>query len=375
MKNKERVANKLKELGNSSLKRLNKSECPLFLTAKTPLREKFNTLFLSKNITEWFYEKHSDLLNQAFNAGSQWSPILKWYLAINLYFSEQIFSDYNHIDLKAQNIILQYIQEKVIEKIPDSDTNLQEILNCIKRVIDRNILVLNTKEKKKRDFCLQHSSCSCDISQAQICPYRNCGFYSNSIQEHASHLITCKHYETYSDEYNEQIKNIQEANLKKKSLNSYYLHQLVKNCSEFSIKFGRDIKQLTRPYNNENRKRQSLISPSKQKISVLPYLSTKDQTFKTEELQNLDLPQGLFKASVPTSYSDNSLLYDQNEKVSVSVSVNGKKDILAQTIELNSIMFDPCFGDSDYVHQQDVQHINHSDLEENNLMLTEKEQV
>ena len=87
----------------------------------------------------------------------------------------------------------------------------------------------------------------------------------------------------------------------------------------------------------------------------------------------MDLPQGLFKATVPTSYSDNSVIYDQNKKL--SVIVNGKKDILAQTIELNSIMFDPCFGDSDYVHQQDVQHINHSDLEENNLMLTEKEQV
>jgi hypothetical protein len=226
MRNKERLANKLKQLGISNLNKLNKSECPHFLTPKTALREKFNNIFIAKNITECFYEKHSLILNQAFNAGSQWSPIFRWYLNMNLFLSEQLFTDYNCVDLKAQNILLQYIQAKVIDKIPETDTNLKEIVNCIRRIHARNELVLNEKDKHTRKFCLDHANCECTILIAQICPYRNCGYFTNSIENFGYHLTKCQHFETHNVEYNQQIKIIQESNVKKKSLNLYYLQQI-----------------------------------------------------------------------------------------------------------------------------------------------------
>ena len=65
--------------------------------------------------------------------------------------------------MRAQNIILQYIQEKVIAKIPDTDTYLHEILNCIKRIHARNKLIVNKKDKQTRQFCLDHGNCECTL--------------------------------------------------------------------------------------------------------------------------------------------------------------------------------------------------------------------
>ena len=373
MKNKERLANKLKKLGISNLNKLNKRECPHFLTPKTALREKFNNIFIAKNITECFYEKHSLILNQAFNAGSQWSPIFLWYLNINLFFSEQLFIDYNCVDLKAQNILLQYIQAKVIDKIPETDTNLKEIVNCIRRIHARNELVLNEKDKHTRKFCLDHGNCECNILIAQICPYRNCGYFTNSIENFAAHLIICQHFETHNVEYNQQIKIIQESNVKKKALNLYYLQQLVKHNLEFSNKFGTEIKQLTRPYNNSQRERKTFISQTV--YVVQPSSSNKDQTSHTDEFQ-MSSPQGLFKATVPLSFSDRNVSYDEHEiskRASVIVKNTAKtKDILAQTLALHPIIFDPCFTESDSLHQTGVQHMVCPAFEEQRIM-TEKD--
>ena len=71
--------------------------------------------------------------------------------------------------MRAQNIILQYIQEKVIAKIPDTDTYLHEILNCIKRIHARNKLIVNKKDKQTRQFCLDHGNCECTLRIAQMC--------------------------------------------------------------------------------------------------------------------------------------------------------------------------------------------------------------
>ena len=373
MKNKERVANKLKQLGISNLNKLNHSECPHFLTPKNPLRETFNNIFLAKNLTECFYEKNSLILNQAFNAGSQWSPIFKWYLNINLFFSEQNFQNYNNIDLRAQNIILQYIQEKVIAKIPDTDTYLHEILNCIKRIHARNKLIVNKKDKQTRQFCLDHGNCECTLGIAQMCPYRNCGYFTNSSETFASHLSICKHAETYNLQYNQQIKIIQDSNVKKKALNLYYLQQLVKQNSEFSNKFGTEIRHLTRPYNNSSRERKTLISHVQQTVYVVqPSSSNTDQTFHTEEFP-MSLPQGLFKATVPLSYSDLNVSYEENQiskkRASVIVkSTANTKDILAETLALHPIIFDPCFTESESLHQIGVQHMVSPTFEEQRIM-------
>jgi hypothetical protein len=370
MRNKERLANKLKKLGISNLNKLNKRECPHFLTPKTALREKFNNIFIAKNITECFYEKHSLILNQAFNAGSQWSPIFRWYINMNLFLSEQLFNDYNCVDLKAQNILLQYIQAKVIDKIPETDTNLKEIVKSIRRIHARNELVLNEKEKHTRKFCLDHTNCECTILIAQICPYRNCGYFTNSIENFGYHLTKCQHFETHNVEYNEQIKIIQESNVKKKSLNLYYLQQLVKHSLEFSNKFGTEIKKLTRPYNNSQRERKTSIGQTV--YVVQPASSNKeDQTSHNDELK-MNSPQGIFKATVPLSFSDRNVSYDEHEiskRASVIVQNTAKtKDILAETLALHPIMYDPCFAESDSLNQTGVQHMACYSFEEQGIM-------
>ena len=242
-------------------------------------------------------------------------------------------------------------------------------MKSIRRIHARNELVLNEKEKHTRKFCLDHTNCECTILIAQICPYRNCGYFTNSIENFGYHLTKCQHFETHNVEYNEQIKIIQESNVKKKSLNLYYLQQLVKHSLEFSNKFGTEIKQLTRPYNNSQRERKTFISQTV--YVVQPSSSNKDQTSHTDELQ-MSSPQGLFKATVPLSFTDRNVSYDENQiskRASVIVKSTAKtKDILAQTLALHPIIFDPCFAESESLHQTGVQHMACPAFEEQRIM-------
>ena len=109
---------------------------------------------------------------------------------------------------------------------------------------------------------------------------------------------------------------------------------------------------------------------------VQPSSSNKDQTSHTDEFQ-MSSPQGLFKATVPLSFSDRNVSYDEHEiskRASVIVQNTAKtKDILAETLALHPIMFDPCFTESESVQQTGVQHMVCTDLEDHRLIVTEKD--
>ena len=105
---------------------------------------------------------------------------------------------------------------------------------------------------------------------------------------------------------------------------------------------------------------------------VQPASSNKeDQTSHNDELK-MNSPQGLFKATVPLSFSDRNVSYDEHEiskRASVIVQNTAKtKDILAETLALHPIMYDPCFAESDSLNQTGVQHMACHAFEEQGIM-------